>query len=111
MDIVGILVILILGAGIGRFLSSGGTARGLDALAAGFLPYRPDMGWPRGVQEGEPVMFKVSALSERGRPPQLPEPAPDAGVEVIEIDDGQRAPELTGIDAGHISRGASLRFG
>jgi hypothetical protein len=111
MDIVGILVILFLGAGIGRFLSSGGTARGLDALAAGFLPYRADMGWPRGVQEGEPVSFKVSALSDRGQPPHLPEPAPDAGVEVIEIDDGRLAPKLTGIEHGQISGGKSLRFG
>jgi hypothetical protein len=111
MDIVGIVVILVLGAGIGRFLSSGATARGLDALASGFLPYRQDMGWPRGVQEGELVPFKVSALSERGRPPQLPEPAPDAGVEVIEIDDGNAGPELIGIRHGHVSGGTSLRFG
>jgi hypothetical protein len=107
MDIVGILVILFLGAGIGRFLSSGGTARGLDAFAAGFLPYRED-GWPRGVQEGEPITFKLSAMSDRGVPPAEREPAPDAGVEVIEID-GADAAELTGIDHRRISGGTSIR--
>jgi hypothetical protein len=110
MDIVGILVILIAAAGIGRFLSNGGTARGLDALAAGFLPYRSDMGWPRGVQEGEPIAFKLSAMSDRGVPPADREPVPGAGVEVIELDGGYEA-ELTGIDPGHISGGSSLRFG
>jgi hypothetical protein len=107
MDILGILVILFLGAGIGRFLSSDGTARGLDAFAAGFLPYRED-GWPRGVQEGEPIVFKLSAMSDRGVSPAEREPAPDAGVEVIEID-GYRAAELTGIDGGLIYSGTSLR--
>jgi hypothetical protein len=110
MDVVGITVILLLAAGIGRFLSNEGTARGLDAFGAGFLPYRADMGWPRGVQEGEPVAFKVSAMSERGAPPAELEPPPDAGIEVIELDGGQLEPELTGIDHRQISGGTSLRF-
>jgi hypothetical protein len=107
MDILGILVILLLGAGIGRYLASDGTLRGLDAFGAGFLPYRED-GWPRGVQEGEPIHFKLSAMSDRGVPPADREPAPDAGVEVIEID-GDLATELTGIDRGQISSGTSIR--
>ena len=106
MDILGILVILLLGAGIGRFLSSDGTARGLDAFGAGFLPYRED-GWPRGVQEGEPIHFKVSAMSDRGVPPAEREPGPDAGVEVIEID-GDAGAELSGIDRRQISVGMSI---
>jgi hypothetical protein len=110
MDVVGISVILLLAAGIGRLLSSEGTERGLDALGAGFLPYRADMGWPRGVQEGEPVAFKLSAMSERGAPSANLEPPPDAGIEVIELDGGQLDAELTGIDHGHISGGTSLRF-
>ena len=108
MDILGILVILFLGAGIGRFLSSDATARGLDALGAGFLPYRADMGWPRGVQEGEPISFKLSAMADRGVPPAEREPAPDAGVEVIEIECDPEA-ELTGIDHGLVYGGTSIR--
>jgi hypothetical protein len=107
MDILGILVILLLGAGIGRYLASDGTLRGLDAFGAGFLPYRED-GWPRGVQEGEPIHFKLSAMSDRGVPPADREPAPDAGVEVIEID-GDPGGELVGIDRSQISVGMSIR--
>jgi hypothetical protein len=110
MDVLGTTVILLLAAAIGRFLSSEGTARGLDAFGSGFLPYRADMGWPRGVQEGEPVAFKVSAMSERGAPPVDQEPAPDAGIEVIELDRGQLESELVGIDHGQIRGGTSLRF-
>jgi hypothetical protein len=107
MDILGILVILLLGAGIGRFLSSEGTARGLDAFGAGFLPYR-EAGWPRGVQEGEPIPWKWSAMSERGVPPLEREPAPDAGAEIFEIDSTTGA-ELTELDSAHISGGTSIR--
>jgi hypothetical protein len=110
MDVVGISVILLLAAGLGRILSSEGTTRGLDAFGAGFLPYRADMGWPRGVQEGEPVAFKLSALSERGAHPADLEPSPDAGIEIIELDGGPYEAELTGIDHGHISGGTSLRY-
>lgn len=110
MDVLGTTVILLLAAGIGRFLSSDGIARGLDAFGAGFLPYRDDMGWPRGVQEGEPIQFKLSAMSDRGMPAAEREPAPDAGVEVIELDGGQLQAELSGIDHGQIRGGTSLRF-
>jgi hypothetical protein len=110
MDVVGISVILLLAAGIGRLLSSEGVGRGLDAFGAGFLPYRADLGWPRGVQEGEPVPFKLSAMSERGMHPADLEPLPDAGIEVIELDGGQLDADLTEIDHGQISGGTSLRF-
>jgi hypothetical protein len=109
VDVVGILVILLLAAGIGRLLSSDGTSRVLDAFGAGFIGYRPP-GWPRGVQEGEPIPWRWSAFSERGVPPADRDPAPDAGVELIEIDGDARA-ELTAIDHGHISGGPSLRLG
>jgi hypothetical protein len=109
MDVVGISVILLLAAGIGRLLSSEGTTRGLDAFGSGFLPYRADMGWPRGVQEGEPVRFKLSAMSERGVHLADLEPPADAGIEVIELD-GDVGAELVGIGDGHISGGTSFRF-
>lgn len=107
MDILGILVILLLGAGIGRFLASDGTARGLDAFAAGFLPYR-EAGWPRGVQEGEPIPWRWTAMSERGVPPIDREPAPGAGAEIFEIDNAA-GPELTEIESTHVGGGSSIR--
>jgi hypothetical protein len=107
MDIAGILVILLLGAGIGRYLASDGTLRGLDAFGKGFLPYR-EAGWPRGVQEGEPIPWKWAAMAEHGVPLAEREPAPDAGVEVIELV-GDTGAELTGIDRANISGGTSIR--
>jgi hypothetical protein len=107
MDILGILGILLLGAGIGRFLASDGTARGLDAFGAGFLPYR-EAGWPRGVQEGEPIPWHWSSMAERGVAPADRDPAPGTGVEVIEIE-GDPAAELIGVDHGQISGGTSIR--
>ena len=109
MDVLGISVILLLAAGLGRLLSSEGTARGLDAFGAGFLPYRADMGWPRGVQEAELVPFKVSAMSERGTSLADLEPPPNAGIEVIELDGGRLEPQLTGIDQSRISGGSVTR--
>jgi hypothetical protein len=107
MDILGILVILFLGAGIGRFLASDGIARGLDALGAGFLPYR-EAGWPRGVQEGEPIPWKWAAMSDRGAPPIEREPAPDAGAEIFEIDSATGA-ELMELESAHVGGGTSIR--
>jgi hypothetical protein len=107
VDILGILGILLLGAGIGRFLASEGTARGLDAFGAGFLPYR-DAGWPRGVQESEPIPWQWSAMSERGVAQAERDPAPGSGIEVIEIE-GDPGADLTGIDHGRISGGTSIR--
>ena len=109
MDIAGILVILLLAAGIGRYLSSDGTSRVLDAIGAGITGYRA-AGWPRGVQEGEPIPWRWSAMSERRVALADRDPAPGAGVEVIEID-GDAGAELTAIDHGRLSSGPSLRLG
>jgi hypothetical protein len=107
MDITGILVILLLAAGIGRYLSSDGTSRILDAIGAGITGYR-QAGWPRGVQEGEPIPWRWSSMSDRNVRDR--DPASDAGVEVIEID-GDAGAELTAIDHGRLSSGPSLRLG
>jgi hypothetical protein len=107
MDILGILVILFLGAGIGRYLASDGIAVGLDALGAGFLAYR-EAGWPRGVQEGEPIPWKWAAMADRGAPPIEREPAPDAGAEIFEIDIATGA-ELMELESAHVGGGTLIR--
>lgn len=108
MDLLTALVLAVAGWLLYAWLTRSSTQTLLDTFGAGFLPYRADMGWPRGVQEGEPISFKVSALSERGAPAEIPEPASDAGVEVIEIE-GEIGAELVGIGHGHVSGGTSLR--
>ncbi len=107
MDILGILVILFLGAGIGRYLASDGIAGGLDAIGADFLAYR-EAGWPRGVQEGEPIPWKWAAMADRGVPPIEREPAPDAGAEIFEIDFAMGA-ELIELEPAHVGGGTSVR--
>ena len=52
--IIPLLVLLVLLAIIvpaGRRAAPNGV---LDVFGSGFLPYRPDLGWPAGVQEEEP---------------------------------------------------------
>ena len=52
--IIPLLVLLVLLAIIvpaGRRVAPHGV---LDVFGSGFLPYRPDLGWPAGVQEEEP---------------------------------------------------------
>jgi hypothetical protein len=107
MDIFSILAILIVGWGVAKFLASEATSHGIDAFAAGFLPYR-EAGWPRGVQEGEPIPWNWSSMTERGVAPAEREPAPDVGLEIIEID-AEGDAELTEIDRGRISGGTSIR--
>jgi hypothetical protein len=111
MDIPTILIVLGISLVFVVFMAGETTGRGLDAFGAGFLPYR-EAGWPRGVQEGEPIPWKLSAMTERGLPPVEREVPPDTGAEVFEIDPTAAADaKLTGIDHGHISRGSSIRDG
>jgi len=107
MDLLTALVLIVAGSLLYAWLTSPTTERALDAFAAGFLPYR-EAGWPRGVQEEEPRPWQWSSMAERGVPPAERDPAPGAGVEIIEIDDAPAA-ELTEIDPGHISGGTSIR--
>jgi hypothetical protein len=60
MDIFAVVVFLLLGSALIVFVVSPTTARGLDTFGAGFVPYRSP-GWPRGVQEEEPVHWSWSA--------------------------------------------------
>jgi hypothetical protein len=107
MDLLTALVVLVAGTLMYAWLASPRTDAALDALGAGFLPYR-EAGWPRGVQEGEPIPWKWESMSERGIAPADRAPAPDAGVEIIEID-GESGAELTGIHRGQISGGTTIR--
>lgn len=60
MDILAAVVFLLVGTAMIAFVVSPTTARGLDTFGAGFVPYRGP-GWPRGVQEEEPVRWSWSA--------------------------------------------------
>jgi hypothetical protein len=56
MDIPGLLVLLIVGAGILAWVTSPRTAQALESFGLGFIGYR-SYGWPRGVQEEDEVHF------------------------------------------------------
>ena len=88
------------------FLLGEQTEKAWTTFAGGFLGYRTD-GWPRGVQEGEPVAWDWSAMADRSIPAVDRAPAPDTPAEVFELDDG--AVDLDTIIDGHIGRGTSLR--
>jgi hypothetical protein len=107
MDLLTALVVLVFGTVLYARLTSPSYVSLLDTFGAGFLPYR-EAGWPRGVQESEPIPWNWSAMGERGVPPGDREPAPDAGVEVIELE-GETGAELTVIERGRISGGTSIR--
>jgi hypothetical protein len=82
MDIFTGLVVFLAAAAMVRLVVSPGTPRVLDLFGAGFLPYRDgSAGWPRGVQEEEPIAWAWTA-GGKPRPP-------DVG-----SDDGLTAPEL-----------------
>jgi hypothetical protein len=59
MDIIAGLVLISLVAVFAALVVSPRTAQSLDTFAAGFLPYR-GAGWPRGVQEEDPVPWSWS---------------------------------------------------
>ena len=109
MDFVTILIVLGISLVFVVFMAGETTGRGLDAFSAGFLPYR-ESGWPRGVQEGEPIPWKMSAMTERGLPPIEREVPADTGAEVFEIDaDAAADAGLSGVAGRHISGGSSIR--
>ncbi len=79
MDIPATFVLIIVGAALAAWMTNPRTGQALDAWASGFIGYR-SYGWPRGVQEEEPVHFSF-------REPQDPvadDPLTEA--EVIELD-------------------------
>ena len=109
MDLVNLLIVVVITVVVVVFMAGPSTGRVLDGFGAGFLPYR-EAGWPRGVQEAEPIPWDFTSMTKRGLPPIDRDVAPDTGVEVFEIDVGDRAEtELAGINHGRIIGGTSIR--
>jgi hypothetical protein len=79
MDLPTILVLLLVAAGLVGWVVGACDGKALEAFGSGFIGYR-SYGWPRGVQEGEPIHFTF-------REPQDPaDDAQPAEAEVIELD-------------------------
>ena len=97
MDIVFGFAAVLMGLGIFRFVTSPTTSRGLDVFGSGFLPYRADKSWPRGVQEEEPVPWTWSR--------------PDRAVNIPELIDvvGGDGPAATAVQPGRMVRGMARR--
>lgn len=71
MDILTGLVVILAAAAMVSLVVSPGTPRVLDLFGAGFLPYRDgSAGWPRGVQEEEPVAWTWTA-GDKPKPPDI----------------------------------------
>ena len=65
-------VVLLIGAGLSRFILSS-MGRAGDAMATLFVPPDQSLGWPHGVQESdEPWGWRGPATASRG----LPDPGP-----------------------------------
>lgn len=84
MDIPATLVLIIVAVALAAWVTSPRTGPALDAWASGFIGYR-SYGWPRGVQEEEPVHF---SFREPGDPEEDEGGPQDLGgePEVIELD-------------------------
>jgi hypothetical protein len=108
MDLLTGLVLFLVGAAMVKLVVSPGTERAIEIFAAGFVAYRdPSAGWPRGVQEEEPVAWSWSG---RGRPDphdDVSETAVEAA-ELIEIS-GEDAPTPTAVRRGRMLRGMARR--
>jgi hypothetical protein len=84
MDIPATLVLIIVAAALVAWMTNPRTGPALDAWASGFIGYR-SYGWPRGVQEEEPVHFSF----REPRDPAAPDSAgADLGddLEIVELD-------------------------
>lgn len=79
MDIPATLVLIIVGAALVAWMTNPRTGQALDAWASGFIGYR-SYGWPRGVQEEEPVHFSFREPGD----PRVDDP--QAEVEIVELE-------------------------
>ena len=90
MDIPATLVLIIVGAALAAWMTNPRTGQALDAWASGFIGYR-SYGWPRGVQEEEPVHFSF----REPRDPAGSDDAPlavDGEAEIVELDAAPQEP-------------------
>ena len=83
MDVPATLVLIIVGAALVAWMTNPRTGQALDAWASGFIGYRGP-GWPRGVQEEEPIHF---AFAEPRDPDASHPGRVDAGPEIVELPD------------------------
>ena len=89
MDVlIGAVAILVLALPAGVLV--GAWAGRPDVAAAGFNPYRPDDGWPRGVQEEDPSFVRLFRL----RPDDELRPATPVAV----VAGAEEAPEIVDLD-------------
>lgn len=96
MDLPSTLVLILVGAAILGWVTSPRTGQALEAWAMGFIGYR-GAGWPRGVQEEEPVHFDFSERPglgaqedgplDAGRGPEIVDlpSAPDSDIRIQRI--------------------------
>jgi hypothetical protein len=103
MDILSGLVFVLAGFAIVGWVVSPRTARSLDLFAAGFLPYR-SAGWPRGVQEEDPVPWSWSSPAKPDGPKEAPESGLERTAEIVEISRAD-APGTTAPGASTVVRG------
>jgi hypothetical protein len=79
MDIPSALILLLVGVGLAAWVRSPRTAQALEAFGLGFIGYR-SAGWPKGVQEEEPVHYAF----HEPRDPEAPA-LPDEQPEIIDL--------------------------
>jgi hypothetical protein len=108
MDLLTGLILFVAGGLMVKLVVSPGTERAIETFAAGFVPYRdPSAGWPRGVQEEDPVAWSWSGRSRPDPPGGVSEKAVEAA-ELIEIS-GESAPSATAVRRGAMLRGMARR--
>ena len=85
-----------------------------DVAAAGFNPYKPDDGWPRGVQEEDPSFVRLFRVGrDEGVPDPTPlrsEPPARDGADGVELDPTDR-PRLDRVVGDVRRRARSARDG
>jgi hypothetical protein len=103
MDIFVALVAILVGVAMLALIARPQPVGILDVFGAGFLPYR-GAGWPRGVQEEDPVPWSRSAAGD----PDAPTRGSGDGPHLIDIASGDR-PTATAVDQGPMVRGPASR--
>lgn len=109
MDIGTLVIVLLVAATMVSLVVSPGTPRVLDLFGAGFLPYRDgSAGWPRGVQEEEPVAWSWTKRVDPG-PPDIGSDDGPSAAEIVDIS-GDAVPAAR-VGRGSMVRGLARRGG